>query len=336
MPERSTISQGIQIGVETTEGTVAPANKKLSSLSIMPKPNMEFSTFGPMGNKFDTLVTLNREWSTADLEGRPTFTEIVYPLSSIMGAAAITTPATAVNGRQWEFAISPTAADPGVSFTVETGDGTLAERVAGLVVNSLTIGFSRTDDPELSGDAFARAFTTGATLTATPTEVALIPILPAQVSVYVDAPGATPETALGTTKLTRVQDVSFSISDRFSQFWALDAAQNSYVATLEGKPGATIEFSVMADAAGMAFINNARAGDTRMIRIQAVSTQLVDAGIAATAYRFTIDAAVKISEVGDRDDNDGALVVPYTGTIVYDPTWGRAVRLQVVNGLAAL
>ena len=336
MPERSYISQGIQLGIEGVEGVVSPANRKLSSVSIMPRPNMEFSQFRPQGNKFNTLSVMNREWSTADIEGFPTYTEIIYLLSSLMGAATITTPAGATNARQWAFSINPTAADVPVSFTVEKGDGSFAERVAGLVVNSLNIGFSRTGDPELGGDAFARAYTTGVTLTAAPTELSLVPILPKDVSVYVDAPGATPETALGTTKLTRVSNVAVNISDRYSQFWSLDAAQASYSAILEGEPGATVDLSHMADASGMAFLANARAGDTRMVRIEAKSSTLIDAGIAASAYRMTIDLAMKFSEVGDMSDEDGAVVIPYTGVIVYEPTWANAIRVQVVVPATAL
>lgn len=335
MPERSAISQGIQIGVETVEGTAVAAGKKLSSMSITPRPNMEFSTFGPQGNKFDTLSVLNREWSTADIEGVPTYTEIVYPLSSLMGAATITTPAGATNARQWAFAINPTSADAPKSFTVEKGDGSVAERVAGLVVNSLTIGFSRTGDPELSGDAFARAYETGITLTATPTTLALVPILPADVSVYIDAL-TTGASDFGTTKLTRVNSASVSISDRYMQYWALDAAQDSYVATLEGKPGATVEFSVMADSTGMGFIANARAGDTLAFRMEALSATEIDSGVAASAYRMTIDAAIKISDIGDMDEVDGAVSIPFTGTIVYDSTWNQAISVQIVNALTAL
>ncbi len=336
MAERSAISQGIQVGVETVEGTAVAANKKLSSLSIVPSPNMEFSSFSPAGNKFDTLSILNREWSNISLDGYPTYTELIYALSMLMGAATVTTPVGATNARQWEFTINATSDDPPKSLTIERGDSNLAEKVAGAVLNALTIGFSRTSDPSLSGDGFARQYQTGATLTASPTTIPLVPVLPKDVCVYVDAPGSDPEAALGTTKLTRCNNYSFAVGSRFSNFWALDCAQDSYVATLETKPTTTIELGVMADSTGMGFLANARAGDTRMVRIEADSGVEIDTGVATSTYRLTIDAAIKFSSVGDLADQDGAMVLPYTGTIVFDPTWGKAFRVQLVNNLTAL
>ena len=339
MPERSTVAQGVQIGVEATAGTAVPANRRLQSLGISIRPDMEFDEFEPSGNKFATLVLLDKEWTAADLEGRLTYTEIVYVLSSLMGTATITTPDTATNARQWEFTISATSADTPKTLTVESGDGSLAERVAGLLINALTLGISRDSGVSLSGEGFGRLFTAGATLTASPTSIALVPAMPKDFSVYVDAPPAAPyddadvEDTLGTTKLTRVSAVEVELGDRYSQFWAVDSAQTSFATTVEGRPATTLTLTVMADSVGMGFLATAREGATRFVRIEGISNVEVEAGIP---YSITIDMAVKINDVGDRDDSDNAQVIPYGMRFVYDPDWDASVRVRVVNGLTAL
>lgn len=335
MPERSVISQGVQIGVEAVEGTAVPANKLLSTLAFTPRPNFEFSTFRPPFSKFPTTTTLLREWSAVGLDGVPTYTEIVYALAMIFGTPTITTPAGFVNARQWEFEIAPMSDDPPKTLTVEKGDSSLAERVAGVVLNGLTMGFSRTAEPTLTGEGFGRFYTPNIAKTASPTAVPVVPILPKQVCVYIDLASATPETTFGTTKMTRLYTTTLALSNRFSNFWALDCAQDSYVATMETALTSTFAWGMMADSTGMGLLANARAGDTLLVRVEATGDE-IDEGVAESAYRLTLDMAVQISEVADMGDQDGAVVLPYTGNLVYDPTWGKAIRVQVVNELTAL
>src|SRR6476469_9047878 len=103
MADRALVFEGNQIGLESTYGTQVAADKKLTAMNIALSPAAEVDVYGPMGQKFDTLSILNREWATADISGKPTFTEIVYPLSSVLTTAALTTPATGVTARLWTF-----------------------------------------------------------------------------------------------------------------------------------------------------------------------------------------------------------------------------------------
>lgn len=335
MAERSTIAQGVQIGVETTEGTLVPADKRLSALGITPSPDLTYNQFKAMGSKYTNVAVLGKEFTAVDLSGIGTYTEIVYPLSSVAQTAAITTPGGGTLSRLWTFTPATNAADTRKSFSVENGDGNFAEKFAGMVVTDFGIDITR-DGVDISGSGFGKAIQTGATLTATPTTIALKPIVPTQVSVYMDPPGANQaasESALGTTKLTRVFEANFQIGGRFGPVWPLDAALNSYAATVELDPTTTLELTMEADAAGMGLFANARVGDVRMIRVEAVTTTFIETTIP---WKFTLDIAGQISDGGDTDDLDGVKVVHWTFDVMNDSIWQHAWRIAVQNALTAL
>lgn len=329
MPERATISQGIQLGVESTRGTAVAANKKLSSLSISPGIQSEFNTFRPMGNKWPTVVAQNREWVQAGLEGAPTFDEIIYPLSSVLDVATVTQPdaTNAPNAHLWTFQPATSDTDDPKTFTIEQGDSTRAHRFAYGLVTELGLNFSR-GGLELSGSMIGQRLEDGVTLTASPTTLPIVPILPTHVSVYVDATAA----ALGTTKLTRDFAADWTVGDRFNPVWPLDAAEDSFAAHVEAEPSGSLAIRPQADAVGMGFLDNARAGDTRFIRIEAVG----DVIGGAISYRLRLDLAGKINEIGEFDDEDGVFVSPYTFQVVHDGTWGKSMQVEVVNTQSTL
>ena len=84
MGEKNTIFQNVQIGIESVAGTPVAANRKLLACSIVPKIRTEADAFRAMGNKYPSFVTINKEWSEHSIEGRPTYNEILYLLSSLL------------------------------------------------------------------------------------------------------------------------------------------------------------------------------------------------------------------------------------------------------------
>lgn len=326
MPERSSLNQVVQVGVETTAGTAVAANKRLTALSIEPTISSEIDTFRPTGQKYNSLTALSKEWTEADLSGRATYTEIIYPLSSVINTATMgTNPST--NTRLWQFNSSSTADDTPKTFTVECGSGVRAHKFAYGVVNEFGISFSR-DSVELSGSMIGRAITDNIVLTSSPTSVALIPVLPTEVSIYMDDT----QGGLGTTKLTRALSAEWNIGSRFGPVWVLDAANNSFVALVETEPDLTLDLTVEADAQGMGLLTQLRSGATKWIRIQAVGA----IAEAAVNYKLTIDMACKLSDTGGFSDEDGVYAIEWNMVGVHDTTWGKAFTVEVINMLTAL
>lgn len=326
MAERSTISQVVQIGVETVPGTPVAAARRLQALSIEPSVSADVDVFRPQGQKFAALSSLGKEWVEADLSGRATYDEIVYPLSSVLTAA---TPVTTGTGQRWTFSPSSTAEDSPRTFTVEHGSAFRADRFAYGLVNEFSMNFSR-DSVELGGSMIGRALVDAIVLTAAPTAVPLVPILPTQIDVFMDNTYA----GLGTTKLGRLLSAEFSLGSRYGPLWVLDSANPGFVAHVETEPDATLDLVAEADAQAMGLALGAmRDGSTRFIRIRATGPVI---GAGPTAYSFSLDVAAKVESPGDFSDEDGVYAIGPSLRIVHDAGWGKALSVEVVNSLATL
>lgn len=330
---RASISQTVQIGLEATKGDAVAADKKLQSLSIEPSINPETNQFRPMGQKWPSIVSLNREWVTAGVSGAPTYDEIVYPLSSVLETAAVTQPdaTNAPSVYLWTFTPSSTDIDTFRTFTVEQGDSTRAHRFAYGVFTEFGLDISRAGI-DLSGSMIGQSLEDGVTLTASPTTLPLVPVLPNDVSVFMDDTAA----GLGTTKLASgagpAFSANFNIGDRHGPVWPIDAAVDSFAETVETEPSGTLELTLEADATSMGLLTTLRDGDTKFVRIESVGAVIED----VQTYRLTIDLAVKVESIGSFDDEDGVYVVPPSFTLVHDADWGQALQLEVQNSTASL
>lgn len=326
MPERSSISQISQWGVETTPGTAVAANKLLQALMVAGGVKQTMQTFRGSGAKYPVVAAQGKEWFEAALSGPLVYNDVVYPLSSVLaGATPVQQGGSAAY--QWDFNPSSSTEDTVKTFTIEQGSAVRAHKLAHAIVNEFGVAINR-ETVDVSGRLFGRAITDAITLTASPTAVPIVPVLPVQFSGYLDATSA----GLGTTKLTRLLAAEYSITNRFNPLWAVDAAQSSFVTWVETEPTAQIRILLEADAAGMARLPNMRAGTTEFVRLEAIG-----AIIASTfPYTFRIDAAVKWTEIEDFSDEDGVYAVRYTGTIVHDGTYGKSHSVRVINTLTAL
>lgn len=328
MAERSSLNQNIQIGVETTPGTAVAATRRLTALGIEPSPNVEMSQFRPIGSKFNALSTLGKEWIEASLSGRLTYTEIVYALSSVIGNGTTTTPET--GARTWNFSPNDRSDDVPKTFTVEHGSSVRADRFSYGLITELGIAFNRTS-LDLSGSMLGRALTDGITMTPTGvTAIPLVPVLPTQVSVYMDDTAA----GLGVTKMTRMISGEFSLGSRFGPVWVLDAAQPSFVNHIETAPDLSCTLTLQADTQGMAMLATMRTGATKFLRIEGVGASIP--GTATSSYKFTLDMAGKVSGTGGFSDADGVYAVQFSLTGVSDATWGKALDINVTNDVLAL
>lgn len=171
--ERATVFQTVKVAPETTPGT-APSSgyKELTALGFSPTINPTINSFKPAGKKYTTVTTLNREDSTWSIDGVPTFTEIVYPLSSVLTeaeitAAAGTTSAAAgsrvmgADGLHWFFKPSAGDADAPVSYTIYKGSIVGAEQATYLRIGDFTLTYNRSDTT-IGGSGMARRLTSSA------------------------------------------------------------------------------------------------------------------------------------------------------------------------------
>ncbi len=330
MAERSSITQLVNFGAESTAtpGTAVVSGKQMTAMMLEVGPSINFDHFRPSGFKYSTIVTTGKDWASAKITGQPTYTELVYPLSSLLGVATISTPGGGTASRNWAFNPSTTANDVPNTFTVECGSSVRASKFNYGLVTGLTIPFDR-DKISMSGDMIGQFLTDGITITGTAAAVALIPILSKQLTVFSDATFG----SLGSSTLGRVMSGEFSLVNRYSPLWVVNAANTSWVTHVEVEPQATFKITTEADAAGMAHLTNARAGTTEFLRFQGIG-DVIEAG--TITYKLTIDMAAKVESVSTFKDQDGVYAIDYQYRIVHDSGYGKALTVNLVNALTAL
>jgi len=329
MPEVSSLFNGVQIGVETTSGTVVSASKVLNYLSFAPNVSLEFNRFRPMGQRVASAVTPGKDYTTWDLTGSGSYSELIYPFSSLFGKVTASTVETSGKRWSWNPAARSEITAP-ATYTVETGSATRAQRAAYIFSRGIEVTFNRNDGVAISGDAVGQALTDGVTLTGSPTALEDVPILPTHLSVYVD----TTSSSFGSTQLLRDFNAVFRHNDSRDPVWPINASLASFGSDVEIEPTVEIELTVAADSVGMGYLTDARAGSTRYIRLAAVST--VNAGQGVAKYDLLIDMAGKISDINAFDDSDGIKVLTYTFSAVYDTAWGSYLKIQNTNKTTAL
>lgn len=329
MPDRATVHQVVQVGVEATPGTAVPANRLLQSISLEPTIDVSTTPFRAMGAKFVSMTTLNRESITARLSGAPTYNELPYLFSSALAYAAPVqvTPPSGLAYR-WTFTPSQSSPDTVKTYTVEQGSSARAHRWTHGIFTDLTLTFNR-DGFDLDGEMLGQRLEDDITLTASPTTVGLVPpVLPTEMSAYLDTAAG----SIGTTQLTRLLAASVRLQKRFGPVWALDSSRTSFASVVELAPTAEVTMLMEADAQGMAVLGAMRAGDRRYLRLRATGPNIE----GSTAYQLTIDAAITISGVSAFRDEGGVYALEWTGTITYDAAWGKAITVDLINKLSAL
>ena len=327
MAERATLTQGVQLGVETTSGTAVSADKKLNSTSIETKVMAEIEPYRPMGTKYATTEILGKEWSEFDIEGVGSYNDSVYLFASCL-AAPTSTQQAATTAYLHEFEPSSTAEDTVKTYTIEHGSSVRAHKLAYGIITEVEFEFTR-DGVAVSGSGMGQQTSDGITLTSSPTSVAEKPMLPTDVDVYYD----TTSGGLGGTKLTRALSATITVSDRFGPLWVLNSANDSFVATLETEPTAEVAVMVEADTQGMGLLTDMRDTSTNFLRVTSTSSDEAGTGYP---YLWQWDAAVKIKEIGEFSDEDGVYAIEWTFDMVHDPTWGKAMYVAVTNQLTTL
>lgn len=337
MVERSSITQSVQIGVETTPGTAVAAAKRLGSMGFKIGPSTESTKLRPDGTKYPILQILGKEWTEADITGSAVYTELPYAFSSCISSPVVTSIVdgiTPTGAYRWLFDSNTYGDDNPKTFTVEQGSSFRAHRFAYGIIPEYTWAWSR-EEIELGGTLLGRAIEDGITLTASPTLLPQIPVKPAELSVYIDTSAA----GLGGTKQLRTLKGECNIADRFMPLWVVDAAQTSFVSTVEGEP--TVEYKIrqMADSQAAANLLAMRGGTTRFMRLQGVGPNIYTGSGGSPLivnHQVTWDMAGQVSDVSKFEDEDGVFAVEYTFSTVHDPTWGKAFEVEVVTTTAAL
>lgn len=346
---RSTASQATQIGLEAVPGTAVPATRRLGSLSIAPSISAETNMFRPEGVKFPTVQVLNREWTTADVSGQPTYEEVVIPLSGAIDTAVVSQVmdgATPTGAYEWVFTPDSVAPDTPKTFTLERGqEGSSVEIASHLLFSGFGLEISRAGI-SLSGSAFARAIVQAANGLTPGLDIpdTLTPITPGSVCVYMSKVSQADLTDVGgaskaANRRGRVISANPSIEDRYNPAWFVNCTEPSFTTFTENPDGVGGAFALTEEADdlnGMSFLDDIRTGDTLWVRIEANGPVIYNAGVQPDLrHMFRWDMAVKVENVDSWSDEDGIYGIPWTLRPVHDGVWGKAHQITVRNKVAA-
>jgi len=242
--------------------------------------------FRPIGYKYITTVALQKEWVVAPVKGYPAFSDIVYPLSSVINTPVITEymdGATHTGAFKWVFDSNVSTEDTPKTFTIEQGSSVRAHKFTNGIFHDIGLKFSRSA-VELTGSLLAQRLQDNIVLTSGLTQIPIVPMLASGFDVFIDPTYG----ALGTTKMGRLFDGDFKLNNRFGPLWVVDSSQASFANTVELTPTSTFTMIVEADAAGMAYLNTMRRGTTVFARIRNLSSTTTGAnvdGVVAYAGR---------------------------------------------------
>jgi hypothetical protein len=336
MAERASINQRVQVGVETTSGTAAAANKLLESFKFVFGIEAEVAYFRATGRKYPAEQEEQQEWSSGSMDGNMDYNGLVYPLSGIAGAATISASASSATAKQWLFVPPITGNTTVKTFTFEQGDAVRAHKIAYGLFTQWGYKLTRKEFTT-SGTLMGQLLSDGITLTSSPTGITLAPMVGKQVNVYLDTTSA----GLGTTQLTRVISAEYTFDNVYGPAWFLNRATPSFTTHIDMEPKCTFKIMVEADSAGMALLGYLQSGTTYYVRVDALGALIASDGGTGTdpVYQsFKHDMALKFGKPSAFSDSDGIFAIEWEATVVEDLGWssGTAQKFTLVNLLTAL
>lgn len=331
MTQRMTVNQKLQLGKEVTPGTSVACNRLIEAFNVVMGPKVDVKTFRATGRRHIAVAEENFEYAEGKLTGEPDYAGMLYPLAMIYGAVTPTlhSPSSTVYDDIWTPPL--TGATSIQSFTSQIGDSVEAEQYAYTMASGWGYKFTRKEG-SFTADLFSQSVTTGASITSSPTNIALSPILPKHVAVYVDPTSG----AIGTTQLTDTLAIEFAASGYYGQYWPL-ARGASFGSHLDMAPKQTFKLKLQANSTGVALLATyLQAGAKAYAKVDALGP-LIDVPNSVHA-EFIHEMALLCTDISDISDSDGVYAVEYTFEIAEDVGWssGTAQIITLTNLLSAL
>lgn len=146
---RAYVNRQVQIGVETVKGTAVAATKFLPTMSIELSRELTVKQYRALGQKGVAASKITQDFCSGTLSGPMNWTEIVYPLSTLV-APVITTPGGGTLSRQWLFTALNQGEDAYKTLSIYEGDVNAAYRAAYCLLTQFGVNIVK-DDATISG-----------------------------------------------------------------------------------------------------------------------------------------------------------------------------------------
>lgn len=336
VPEISSINQQTQIGAESTSalGAAVACSKRLECFDWTIGIDGDVMFYRPTGHKYASTQEQNTEYTTGTIAGEMDYNGVIYPLLGAMGSVSAVAHGSSTTAKDW--IVTPPAVGSVVpqTYTLQQGDSTRARQVAYLLFQQFGYKAERKTGMQISGKWMAQTLSDNVTLTASPTTIAVAPIVGKHLNVYLDSTSS----GLGTTQLNKVLSIDYTFDSVYNPFFPLNRANLGWTSHVDMAPTATIKLLMEADAAGMAPLSYLESGVTYYLRVNAQGAQIASDGPGAVFSTFQHDMAIKFNKPSPFQDKDGIFALEWQCQIVEDPAWGtgKAQTITVTNLLATL
>lgn len=287
--------------------------------------SIDVQQFRAQGYRVPTAAPIVHDFGGGSLAGPMNFTEIVYPLSTIV-TPAITHPGTLAY--QWLFTYLASGANAFKTLTVQEGDSTAAVQMAYSLLTQW--GLSYTDGgASISGTMLGRTPTT-ASLTGSPSAISQLPGTARGVDIYMDAIGGT----IGTTKVATAKEATFNVSNLQAPNWVLNTTYQSFIDTVETVPTINAMFAMEFDSQARTLYDSvvAASNPVKLMRFL-ITGPLIE---STTYYTLNIDFAAQVIGTEQRDI-DGVWGYQFTMLPQYNSTFGnKAFEIKLITTLVSL
>lgn len=323
----ATANKIAQIGPEVTAGTAVAATKQIIGASIQPGIKFNAKAFRAEGRKYPFVVVPGKEWSEHKITGPLNYTELVYWLCS---AEALVTPTTHAGGstsKDWTFTSLLTGNNTLQTYTLEKGDSVRAQKYAYCFVTGYDIHYTK-DSVDFTATMMGQQVQDGITLTSSLSPVAVMPVFPAHVNMYIDTTSGN----IGTTQALDVLEATFSKGNIYGPYWTFNRTNSSFAKHVDLAPNCTFKISQEADSVGLSPLTGVRTGSTYYFMVDAQGPIIE----AAIPYEHQLKFAGKCTAITGFADDNGVYKIEWTFTIVEDTGLAYAMKQVVTNLLTAL
>lgn len=333
---RAAVNQQAQLGVESTAGTAVSAGKLLTAFTWTMGLKPTTKQFRGTGRQYPSASAMLKEMSAGKITGPGDFAQLVYPVSSLWGAATISAHGSSTTAYDWLWTppLTGSYAKSAKTYTVQVGDSTDAEQYAYTVFTGWGYTFTRTTEMQVTGDLIAQTFTDGVTLTASPTEIEQLPMTGAQFNLYLDSTSS----GIGGTQLTDPLKVEFKASDYYDGYWPVNRSNASYTSILDKEKKNELTILLEANSTGIAVKGNyLETGDKCYIRVDGQGPTIDGTNSVKAAMQH--DMVCLVTNMAEFSIEEEVYAVSYTLAVSEDTAWGTsgtAQKLTLTNLLSAL
>ena len=315
MSVNAAVFQRVQLGAEVTPGTLVAASKRLGCTMFRPVPRVPLTPFRPVGSKFPTAQTKQKEWTAFEYSGDIGYVDMLYILNSLLKKVAGGTPT---------FIPDTWGPDSIQTYTMEHGSSLQAQKFGFGVISAMALTFSNTE-ASLRGSGFGQAMAGGITMTAAPTDVPVVPVDPASIDLYVG------DTVAGLALVQRGLGVTLNFADKVGPAFFLKSSVSSFEDVVERPVTYGINLSVEHNSTAEGYMADLRAAKKKFLRIKCTGPEY---GVG-TPYLLQITCPFEFQNP-DRPDVQDIYTDAFPVVPVNDATFGGAIEVVLNTGQTGL